>query len=353
MAPVAVPVAPQQSQIVSLKESVVTSTITPTESEVQGAHLVIGSPATAQDGTYQAAIMSAGEVEKQMADRILDEATTLAENKYANVTVVLSTSDYETFAPRVAELLKLIFPALIPSGTLTLSNLSAETHASISPEITLNGFIALPGSTSTITAQKPAYSATASFSLKKKTTTTASVWSTTPSSEPSSSSSTPAPPASVPLRKLAKGDKSSKKALWTLSSGASTPSIDPTALLTPDDLKRPTPCEPPVADAPRRKKACKNCTCGLAEIEKAEEEEIEKRRVVVMLDGSESGETKEVQLSEKERLAKAAKMASKATSSCGSCYLGDAFRCASCPYLGLPAFEPGQKVEIDFGMDDI
>jgi hypothetical protein len=60
------------------------------------------------------------------------------------------------------------------------------------------------------------------------------------------------------------------------------------------------------------RKACDDCTCGRAEQE---------------ANGSNTHEHKE----------------DEHKSSCGKCGLGDAFRCASCPYLGLPAFKPGEE----------
>lgn len=190
--------------------------------------------------------------------------------------------------------------------------------------------------------------------------------------------STTLKPASVALpRRNNAGSKSAKRALWAFTSAPqvsedqSTTStelvggrtIDPTTLLEPSDLAKPLKCAPVDIEelrqvaAPRRKKACKGCTCGLAELEK--EEMMRERGLVVdavtgdVVSSTEQGESVVLSAEEKEklRLEAAVRAANKITpevgkSSCGSCYLGDAFRCATCPYLGLPAFKPGEKVEL-------
>jgi hypothetical protein len=192
-----------------------------------------------------------------------------------------------------------------PLGTFQLFNLPAESGA-LSPELKLAGFNVLSSTDpSTLYAQKPA--------------------------ESTITNGAPLP-KSVALPKRNKNAQ--KAALWAFSApstGTSTPTIDPTSLLQPTDLARPVPtCEPFNSSAPRRKKACKGCTCGLADIEAAENA----GKPIVMLDGQIDGSAVVVEKSEREKLIEAAKKASKATSSCGSCFLGDAFRCASCPYLG-------------------
>lgn len=62
------------------------------------------------------------------------------------------------------------------------------------------------------------------------------------------------------------------------------------------------------------RKACKNCTCGLAQQEVAEKQAQQ-----------------------------------EGTGGCGNCSLGDAYRCASCPSLGKPAWKTidGQPIRLN------
>ncbi|CAK6975109.1 anamorsin isoform X1 [Scomber scombrus] len=110
--------------------------------------------------------------------------------------------------------------------------------------------------------------------------------------------------------------------MWTLSANDigddDVDLLDSDALLDEDDLKKPDPASlkaPTCGEGAGKKKACKNCSCGLAEELEAE--------------------------------SKGKQTTNMPKSACGSCYLGDAFRCASCPYAGMPAFKPGEKIKLD------
>lgn len=113
--------------------------------------------------------------------------------------------------------------------------------------------------------------------------------------------------------------------------------IDEDTLLTEEDLNKPlaipAECVPKVG---KRRRACKDCTCGLAQ--KLEAEDAAKRKQAdakleaLKLD---SNDLNEVDFTVKGKVG-----------SCGNCSLGDAFRCDGCPYIGLPAFKPGEEVRL-------
>ncbi len=259
-------------------------------------------------------------------NHLFSSATTLEPSSYASAHVILSDAEYRPLAPNLINFLAQLLSGLSPLGTLHLLNLTSIIET-LPSELTLAGFnvlSTLPGE-GAIIAQKPGQGSSAPVSSQKNSRLT-----TAEPATPKSGS----PAVSIPLRK--KTDPAKKKALWALTTSTDhTDKIDPESLLTEADKARPQPtCEPMNASVPRRKKACKGCTCGLAELE----EEENKNGKGVLLDGSQTGETMVVTQSEKERLLNAAKNAPKATSSCGSCFLGDAFRCASCPYLGMLFF---------------
>ncbi|KAF3936403.1 Anamorsin [Dactylella cylindrospora] len=123
--------------------------------------------------------------------------------------------------------------------------------------------------------------------------------------------------------------------------------IDENTLLNDGDLdmavQQPPECRPKPG---KRVRACKDCTCGLKE--KIEAEDKAKR------DAADAAlkAIAAVKL-DQDDLAEIDFTVEGKASSCGNCYLGDAFRCDGCPYIGLPAFKPGEQVRLPLGDDQL
>jgi hypothetical protein len=185
------------------------------------------------------------------------------------------------------------------NGTICCTQLKCQSDARAESVFTLNGFVQIKVSKVSsdqqstvrkITASKPSYEVGASVPLKLSS------------------------------------NKSEAAKAWTLNSNDMLDDdiMNSDDILDEADLVKPNPASLKAACgiSAASRKACKNCTCGLAEELESEKAEAELK--------TKSAEAK---------------------SSCGNCYLGDAFRCASCPYRGLPAFKPGEKVQIPVHSD--
>lgn len=129
--------------------------------------------------------------------------------------------------------------------------------------------------------------------------------------------------------------------------------IDPDTLLTEEDRQKPIivrksirinspaafhlltkataeACKPNT----KRRRACKDCTCGLAQRIEAEDK-AKRANADENLAKLSANDLTEVDFTVQGKVG-----------SCGNCALGDAFRCDGCPYIGLPAFKPGEEVRL-------
>jgi hypothetical protein len=252
---------------------------------------------------------SADDVE--FATKTLENATLLAAAAHATI----SDQPADSFAfvaatigkPFSDKFLAHVLRVLAPGGRVCLHATSGDAAAAAARSLTLSGFQDTSTGSSTtalveIVGSKPAWSDGASASLKGRI-------------------KAPAAAAVVVTAAAA----TAVGGVWALGDDDldDVGLVDDDALLANETQATVAPTDQCGARGEKtvRKKACKDCSCGLKEEEEAEE----------------AGERAEMKK----------KIAADFKSSCGSCGLGDAFRCSGCPFLGQPAFKAGEVVKLD------
>ena len=136
--------------------------------------------------------------------------------------------------------------------------------------------------------------------------------------------------ASAPLQSTKSASTSAPVATWKMNTDdlAEDDLVEEDTLLNDGLSIQPMSCDPHgESKGGGKRRACKNCSCGLAELE-----------------ASQASENKEDAIKQ---------FKTSQNSGCGNCSKGDAFRCASCPFLGKPSFKPGQEKLILSVGDDI
>ena len=195
--------------------------------------------------------------------------------------------DYTSLSDDPSSALDAAYDSLAPGGTLSLSNITLDIART---NLLLAGFIEIQADPThkSITAKKPNYETGKSVTFAER-------------------------------------EKQLKDAEWRAAM-----ENDDGELADEEELEKlegvnggeDDGCAPTVVG---KRMPCANCTCGLKE--EMEEE-----------GGPGEEKSKVGTVPTKEEMQKA--------SACGNCGLGDAFRCANCPYLGMKPFKEGEKVVI-------
>jgi hypothetical protein len=193
-------------------------------------------------------------------------------------------------APLPAALVPTVTAALFPAVAASAADGSAQAADALTA---LGAQLAPRLAVATVSFTRPSFAAGASFSLKDRKMV-----------------ATPAPPP------VAAPPPAAASAWAALGSGGGAELMDEDSLLAEEDRAKKvamTQMDCGVDNGTGKRKACKNCSCGLAELLENE-------------DGN--GEP----------------VAPK--SQCGSCGLGDAFRCEGCPHRGKPAFASSEEIKL-------